>query len=70
MICPSGKVENLFERGWTDGIKLKGFEKFDFWRKRTDILISRATTEGQNLPFNYRLARSKDCTVEPLTLRG
>jgi hypothetical protein len=34
MICPTGKVENLFGRDWTEQIRLKGFDKFNFWRKQ------------------------------------
>jgi hypothetical protein len=30
MICPTGKVENIFEQGWTGQIRLKGFKKFGF----------------------------------------
>jgi hypothetical protein len=33
MICPTGKVENIFEQDWTAQISLKGFDKFDFWCK-------------------------------------
>jgi hypothetical protein len=33
MICPTGKVENFLEQDWTGQIRLKGFDKFSFWRK-------------------------------------
>jgi hypothetical protein len=32
MICPTGKVENIFGWGWTGQISLNGFKKFGFWR--------------------------------------
>jgi len=34
MICPMGKTEYFFRRDWTGQIRLKGFNKFDFTRKR------------------------------------
>jgi hypothetical protein len=34
MICPTGKAENFSKWDWTDKIRLKRFNKFDFWRKR------------------------------------
>jgi hypothetical protein len=34
MICPTGKAESFPEQGWTVGIRLKGFSKFDFTRKQ------------------------------------
>jgi hypothetical protein len=34
MICPTGKVENIFRWGWTGQIRLNAFKKFDFTRMR------------------------------------
>jgi hypothetical protein len=34
MICPTGKVENIFGWDWTGQIRLNGFTKFDFTRIR------------------------------------
>jgi hypothetical protein len=34
MICPTGKVENLFGQDWTAQISLNGFDKLGFTRKR------------------------------------
>ena len=34
MICPTGKAKNFSEWDWTAKIRLNGFNKFDFWRKR------------------------------------
>jgi hypothetical protein len=33
MICPTDKMENIFDDGRTDGITLQGFDKFDFAHK-------------------------------------
>jgi hypothetical protein len=38
MICPTGKMENLFGQDWTGGIGLKGFRNLDYWRKRGERL--------------------------------
>jgi hypothetical protein len=53
MICPTGKVENIFERDWTAQIRLNGFKKFNFWRnagasalvERSDIARSPKSAE-------------------------
>jgi hypothetical protein len=45
MICPTGKVENIFEQGWTGQIRLNGFEKFGFWRGNTEAAVTLAMVE-------------------------
>jgi len=39
MICPTGKTEYFFGEDWTVQIRMKGFDKFDFWRKHAGISI-------------------------------
>jgi hypothetical protein len=34
MICPTGKAEYFFDQDWTAQIRLNGFEKFGFKRRR------------------------------------
>jgi hypothetical protein len=46
MICPTWKARYFFDKDWTGQIRLKGFDKFDFWRKCPGPVFSLYRPDG------------------------
>jgi hypothetical protein len=57
MICPTGKMENFLEKDWTDGIGLKGFDKFGFWRNR---FLAQMTARLPGIPRDHQVSRFRN----------
>ena len=55
MICPTAQGE-FFQVRLARQMRLSGFDKFDFWRRHTDILVSSVTTESHI----HKLQRQRD----------
>jgi hypothetical protein len=57
MICPTGKAENFSGYGWTDRIKLKGFNKFGFWRNASLDSFSKGASIKYPKLADHRLSK-------------